>query len=148
VFDVEAIHRTRDGKTLHVMVSAIPTFGADGKIESVLGVCTDITAQKRRERDLAVALRNQQVIFDAAGEGIAFVQSGRIEKPTARWRSCSRATALAQRPAGGGHPRRRAGLAADTRLTRAAARRGESANHEVMLRAPEGSAAGAASGRS
>ena len=141
VFDVEAIHRTRDGKTLHVMVSAIPTFGADGKIESVLGVCTDITAQKRRERDLAVALRNQQVIFDAAGEGIAFVQSGRIEKANG---------ALAQllgvqQPWLSGRPA--ADILADAQdwqrilgLTRAAARRGESANHEVMLRAPEGSA--------
>ena len=139
VFDVEAIHRTRDGKTLHVMVSAIPTFGADGRIESVLGVCTDITAQKRRERELAVALRNQQVIFDAAGEGIAFVQAGRIEKANgalAQLLGVQRSW-LIGRPA--------ADIMADTadwrrtlELTRAAAGRGESANHEVMLRAPEG----------
>ena len=141
VFDVEAVHRTRDGKTLHVTVSAIPTFGADGRIESVLGVCTDITAQKRRERDLAVALRNQQVIFDAAGEGIAFVQSGRIEKANG---------ALAQMlgvqlPWLNGRPA--SDILADAEdwqrvleITRAAAQRGESANHEVMLRAPEGSA--------
>jgi diguanylate cyclase (GGDEF)-like protein/PAS domain S-box-containing protein len=141
VFDLEAVHRTRDGKTLHVMVSAIPTFAADGRIESVLGVCTDITAQKRRERDLAVALRNQQVIFDAAGEGIAFVQAGRIEKANGAlahllgvqhdW--------LSGRPA--------ADILADAadwqrilEVIRAAARRGESANHEVRLRAPEGAA--------
>jgi diguanylate cyclase (GGDEF)-like protein/PAS domain S-box-containing protein len=143
VFDVEAIHRTRDGKTLHVMVSAIPTFGADGGIESVLGVCTDITAQKRRERELAVALRNQQVIFDAAGEGIAFVQAGRIEEAN---------NALAQmlgvqRPWLSGRPA--ADILANAEdwqrileLTRAAAQRGESANHEVMLRAPEVGAGG------
>ena len=138
VYDIETVHRTRDGKTLHVMVSAIPTFGADGKIESVLGVCTDITAQKRRERELAVALRNQQVIFDAAGEGIAFVQSGRIEKANG---------ALAQMlgvPHSWLSGRPAADILASTddwqRIlegTRAAAQRGESANHEVMLRAPE-----------
>lgn len=138
VFDVEAIHRTRDGKLLHVMVSAIPTFGADGKLESVLGVCTDITAQKRRERELAVALRNQQVIFDAAGEGIAFVQSERIEKANG---------ALAKmlgvpRPWLSGRPAADIlASAADwpqiLAITRAAAQRGESANREVMLRAPD-----------
>jgi len=141
VFDVEAIHRTRDGKTLHVMVSAIPTFGADGKLESVLGVCTDITAQKRRERELAVALRNQQVIFDAAGEGIAFVQAGRIERANG---------ALAQMldvPGSWLSGRPAADILANeadwqriVEITRAAAQRGESANHEVMLRAPEAGA--------
>ena len=140
VFDVEAVHRTRDGKTLVVTVSAIPTLGADGRIESVLGVCTDITAQKRRERELAVALRNQQVIFDAAGEGIAFVQAGRIEKANG---------ALAHLlgvPHSWLNGRPAADILADAddwqRIlegTRAAAGRGESANHEVMLRAPEGS---------
>jgi len=143
VFDVEAVHRTRDGKTLHVMVSAIPTLGADGRLESVLGVCTDITSQKGRERELAVALRNQQVIFDAAGEGIAFVQAGKVEKAN---------DALAQML---GVPRRwlngrpAADILADAddwqrilEFARAAAQRGESANHEVKLRAPEGGAGG------
>ena len=141
VFDVEAIHRTRDGKTLNVMISAIPTVGADGKLESVLGVCTDITAQKHRERELAVALRNQQVIFDAAGEGIAFVQSGRIERANG---------ALAQM-LGVSHAWLRGRSAEDIladaadwqrilEVTRTAAQHGESANREVMLRAPEGAA--------
>jgi diguanylate cyclase (GGDEF)-like protein/PAS domain S-box-containing protein len=139
VYDIEAVHRTRDGKTLHVTVSAIPTFGADGRIESVLGVCTDITAQKRRERELAVALRNQQVIFDAAGEGIAFVQSGRIEKANGALAQVLGVPLswLSGRPA--------ADILANAGdwqrvldVTRAAARRGESANHEVMLRVPDG----------
>jgi diguanylate cyclase (GGDEF)-like protein/PAS domain S-box-containing protein len=142
VFDVEAIHQTRDGATLYVTVSAIPTFDGNGELESVLGVCTDITTQKRRERELAVALRNQQVIFDAAGEGIAFIRSGRIENANgalAQMLGVSRSW-LGGRPA--------ADLLADAadwqrilEITRAAAQRGESANHEVMLRAPEGAAA-------
>lgn len=142
VFDIEAIHQTRDGATLYVSVSAIPNFDASGELESVIGVCTDITALKRRERELHVALRNQQVIFDAAGEGIAFVQGGRIENANG---------ALAQmlgvsRPWLIGRPA--ADILADAvewqrilEITRAAARTGESANHEVMLRTPEGAAA-------
>jgi diguanylate cyclase (GGDEF)-like protein/PAS domain S-box-containing protein len=144
IFDVEAVHQTRDGKVLNVMVSAIPTFDADGELDSVLGVCTDITAQKRRERELAVALRNQQVIFDAAGEGIAFVQEGRIESGNgalAKLLGLPRSR-LEGRPA--------ADLLADAadwqrivEVAREAAQRGESANQEVMLRAPEGADAGA-----
>jgi diguanylate cyclase (GGDEF)-like protein/PAS domain S-box-containing protein len=141
VFDVEAVHRTRDGRSLHVMVSAIPSLGADGRLESVLGVCTDITAQKGRERELAVALRNQQVIFDAAGEGIAFVQAGRIERANG-----ALAKLLGVRPPWlDGRPA--ADILAEANdwprileLTRAAAQRGESANHEVMLRPTEAGA--------
>jgi diguanylate cyclase (GGDEF)-like protein/PAS domain S-box-containing protein len=106
-----------------------------------LGVCTDITTQKRRERELAVALRNQQVIFDAAGEGIAFVQAGKIESANgalAKMLGVSRSW-LDGRPAV-----EMVATAADWQrileVTRAAAQRGESANHEVMLRAPEGAA--------
>jgi len=141
VFDVEAIHQTSDGATVYVTVSAIPTFDAEGELESVHGVCTDITAQKRRERELAVALRNQQVIFDAAGEGIAFVKAGRIENANgalAQMLGVSR-TWLNGRPA--------ADILAEASdwkrvldVTRAAAERGESVNHEVMLRAPEAGA--------
>ena len=142
VFDVEAVQQTRDGETLYVTVSAIPNFNADGELDSVLGVCTDITAQKRRERELAVALRNQQVIFDAAGEGIAFVQAGRIENANG---------ALAQMlgvPRAWLSGRQAAEILADAadwqrilEVTRSAAARGESANQEVLLRAPDGVAA-------
>ncbi len=138
VFDVEVIHQTRDGEVRYVSISAVPAFDAQGELESVLGVCTDVTAQKRRERELGVALRNQQVIFDAAGEGIAFVRSGRIENANgalAQMLSVSRSW-LIGRPV--------ADLLAETadwskilEITRAAALRGESANHEAMLRTPD-----------
>ena len=141
VFDVEAVHRARDGRRVDVLVSAIPTFDADGEVESVLGVCTDITAQKRREHELAVALRNQQVIFDAAGEGIAFVQAGRIERANG---ALAKMLGVAPAWLDG---RAAADLLADpsgwTRLvedTRAAGGRGAAANREVMLRAGEGDA--------
>ncbi len=142
VFDVEVEHQARDGRRLYVSVSAIPTFGADGELDSVLGVCTDITTARRREQELAVALRNQQVIFDAAGEGIAVVQAGTIVEANgalARMLSVGRAW-LDGRPA--------ADIVADAAVwqrivaeAQAAAQRGESANHEVVLRAgPDGNA--------
>jgi diguanylate cyclase (GGDEF)-like protein/PAS domain S-box-containing protein len=136
VFDVEVEHQARDGRRLHVSVSAIPTFNTDGELDSVLGVCTDITAARRREQELAVALRNQQVIFDAAGEGIAVVQGGRIVEANgalARMLSVSRgwlegraAAAIVADPADWQR------IVADAH---AAGHRGESANNEVVLRA-------------
>lgn len=143
VFDVEAVHLTESGESIHVMVSAVPTYDAAGELDSVLGVCTDISTQKRRERELGVALRNQQVIFDAAGEGIAFVRGGRIENANG---------ALAQmlgvsRPWLNGRPV--VDILADAddwhrilEIARAAALRGESANREVVLRALEANSGG------
>jgi diguanylate cyclase (GGDEF)-like protein/PAS domain S-box-containing protein len=138
VFDAEVVHQARDGRLLQIAVSAIPTFDASGELDSVLGVCTDITAGKRRERELSVALRNQQVIFDAAGEGIAVVQSGRIVEANgalARMLSVSRRW-LEGRPA--------ADIVADPadwmRIVagaQAALQGAGSANQEVVLRAGE-----------
>jgi len=140
VFDVEAVHQARDGRLLNVAVSAIPSFDADGELDSVLGVVTDITAAKRRERDLAVALRNQQVIFDAAGEGIAVVHGGRIVEANG---ALARILSVGRGWLDG---RDAADLVADPadwlRIVadaRAAAERGESANQEVVLRAGDDS---------
>ena len=53
------------------------------------GVCADITALKHRERELNVAMRNQEAVFDAAGEGIVFVRNGGSRVRTALWPACS-----------------------------------------------------------
>jgi len=72
----------------------------------VTGVCADITALKQRERELNLAMRNQQAVFDAAGEGIVFVRNGRIEGPN---RALARMLGLTRealcRSAGRGDPR-------------------------------------------
>ena len=52
-----------------------------GEIESVTVSAGDIRGLKQRERELDIALRNQQAVFDAAGEGIAFVRHRRTEGP-------------------------------------------------------------------
>ena len=81
VFDMEAIQRTKRAEPLYVNISALPMLNDAGEIESVTGICSDITGLKQRERELNIALSNQQAVFDAAGEGIAFVRRGRIEGP-------------------------------------------------------------------
>lgn len=143
VYDIEVTHLSRTGKSLHVTVSALPTLDADGELESVLGICTDITALKGRERELHVALRNQQVIFDAAGEGIAFVRDGRIENAngalakmlgvTREWLLNRQVREVLARPHDWEDIRR---------VTLAAATQTEAANHEVMMRAPDGGSGG------
>jgi diguanylate cyclase (GGDEF)-like protein/PAS domain S-box-containing protein len=143
VYDIEATHLSRTGKAIHVTVSALPTLDGNGKVESVLGICTDITALKGRERELRVALRNQQVIFDAAGEGIAFVRDGAIESAngalakmlgaTREWLIGRQVREILARPGDWEDIRR---------VTHAAGQQGEAANHEVMMRAPDAATGG------
>lgn len=78
VFDAELQHFSAKGEVVNVTISALPTRDENGRIESVIGVATNITALKLRESELNVALRNQQALFDSAGEGIAFVKAGHI----------------------------------------------------------------------
>lgn len=139
VFEMEAILRDVRGQPLCVNVSALPILNASGQIESVTGVCTDITAAKQRERELNIALRNQQAIFDAAGEGIVFVRNARIEGPN---RALARMLGVT-REALVGQPveeilAARSDWETIDQATRAAAVRGEAAIHEVMLRANDG----------
>ena len=139
LFDMEAVHRSKRGETLHLSISALPTVNAAGVIESVTGVCSDITAVKQRERELNVVMRNQQAIFDAAGEGIAFVRRGRIESANgalARMLGLTRESLLGQ-PVGeilANH----SDWETIEHATSAAGIRGDAAIHEVMLRATDG----------
>jgi diguanylate cyclase (GGDEF)-like protein/PAS domain S-box-containing protein len=126
LFDTEAVARSKRGEPLHVSVSVLPTINAAGAIESVTGVCSDITAVKQRERELNVALRNQQAIFDAPHESDALARmlgvtrEGLLGQPMAEvlatrsdWETIEHATS-------------------------AAGVRGDAAIHEVMLRAADG----------
>jgi len=139
IFEMEAVLRDRRGEALHVSVSALPMLNSTGQVDSVTGVCADITALKQRERELNIAMRNQQAVFDAAGEGIVFIRNGRIEGPN---RALARMLGLT-REALVGQPVEEI-LATRTdwdtidQATRAAYVRGEAAIHEVMLRANDG----------
>lgn len=142
VYDVELTQRARGGATVHVVVSALPAVDEQGAVESVIGVCSDVTALKGRERELKIALGNQQAVFDAAGEGIARVREGRIEaanRALARMVGLTR-DALIGRPAAQllAQPER---WQAIVDATVGSARRGQAAIHEVTVRTPDGAAA-------
>ncbi len=139
VFGMEAVLRNRQGEAVHVNVSAMPILNEAGQVESVTGVCADITAMKQRERELNIAMRNQQAVFDAAGEGIVFVRNARIEGPN---RALARMLGVT-REALVGQPveeilATRSDWETIDQATRAASVRGEAAIHEVMLRANDG----------
>jgi len=139
VFDMEVVHRSKRSEPLYLTVSALPMINDAGNVESVTGICSDITGIKQRERELNIALRNQQAIFDAAGEGIAFVRKGRIEGPNgalARMLGVTREALL-------GQPveeilANRGDWETIEQATNAAGVRGDAAIHEVMLRARDG----------
>jgi diguanylate cyclase (GGDEF)-like protein/PAS domain S-box-containing protein len=144
VFDAEAVHLSRAGERVYVVVSALPVRDEAGRIEAVYGICSDITALKRRERELNAALRNQQVIFEAAGEGIAFVRDDRIESANGALAKMLGVTR--ERLAGravGDFLARPEEWDAVRRASLEAAARGEAAIHEAMLRAPAGAGRGA-----
>jgi diguanylate cyclase (GGDEF)-like protein/PAS domain S-box-containing protein len=139
LFDMEAVHCSKRGEPLYLSVSALPTINAAGAIESVTGVCSDITAVKQRERELNVAMRNQQAIFDAAGEGIAFIRRGRIDSANgalARMLGVTREALLGQPVAE--ILAERSDWDTIEHATSAAGVRGDAAIHEVMLRATDG----------
>jgi diguanylate cyclase (GGDEF)-like protein/PAS domain S-box-containing protein len=78
VRNVELVHMTKSKRRIFVSINAVPLFDSEGKIEGVMGITTDITHVKRRERAFQDATRLQRLIFDAAGEGIVLVRDGRI----------------------------------------------------------------------
>ena len=139
VFDMEAVQRTKRAEPLYVNISALPMLNAAGEIESVTGICSDITGLKQRERELNIALRNQEAVFDAAGEGIAFVRRGRIEGPNgalARMLGISRNELIGQPVAE--ILANRGDWDTIEHATSAAGVKGDAAIHEVMLRAQDG----------
>lgn len=140
VFDVGVQHYSAQGEIVSVTVSALPTRDDNGRIESVVGVVTDISAVKAREQELSVALRQQQALFDAAGEGIAFVRGGVIDganRALAKMLGVSRQW-LAQRPVADILAARES-WESIVAATVDAGQANEAAIHEVALRAHEGS---------
>jgi diguanylate cyclase (GGDEF)-like protein/PAS domain S-box-containing protein len=140
VFDVELTQLRRDGQPIVVQISAQPQIDERGRIESIIGVASDITTLKRREAELHRALVNQQAVFESAGEGIVFVRNDRIESAnpalskmlgiTREWMIGRPVAAILANNIAWDSVRQ---TAAD------AATRGEAAIHEVMMRVPDGS---------
>lgn len=140
VFDVELTQLRRDGEPVVVHISAQPQLDERGRIESVLGVASDITTLKRREAELHRALVNQKAVFEAAGEGIVFVRNDRIESANPALSKMLGITRewMIGRPVA-------AILANDSawesvrQTAEDAAARGEAVIHEMMMRVPSDS---------
>jgi diguanylate cyclase (GGDEF)-like protein/PAS domain S-box-containing protein len=78
VRNVEMVHMTSSQRRVFVSINAVALYDAEGKFNGVMGVNTDITHVKRRERAFQDATRLQRLIFDAAGEGIVLMRNRRI----------------------------------------------------------------------
>jgi len=78
VRNVELVHLTRRQRRIFVSVNAVPVTDESGHFTGVIGINTDITHLKKRERAFQDVTRVQRLIFDSAGEGIVMVRNHRI----------------------------------------------------------------------
>jgi diguanylate cyclase (GGDEF)-like protein/PAS domain S-box-containing protein len=78
--DLEAVHITQDGRRIIVSISAVPLRHPDGRFAGVIGMNADLTALKSRERRLSEALRVERTVLDSAGQAIAVVKQGMVQR--------------------------------------------------------------------
>ncbi len=79
--DLEMVHLNKLGRRVYVSINAVPMLDeADGSYAGAMGINTDITYLKRRERAFQDSVRMQRLIFDSAGEGIVMIRNGRIHR--------------------------------------------------------------------
>ncbi len=76
--NLEVVHINSTQHRIFVSINAVPMYDALGRVEGVMGIATDITHLKKRERAFQDATRLQRLIFDSAGEGIVLVRNQRI----------------------------------------------------------------------
>ncbi|MGZ8993296.1 MAG: diguanylate cyclase domain-containing protein [Burkholderiaceae bacterium] len=78
--DLEAVHMTQGGRRLIMSISAAPLKRPDGTFAGVIGMNADLTALKSRERRLSEALRVERTVLDSAGQAIAVVKLGTVQR--------------------------------------------------------------------
>jgi diguanylate cyclase (GGDEF)-like protein/PAS domain S-box-containing protein len=78
--DLEAVHMTQGNRRLIVSISAAPLRRPDGTFAGVIGMNADLTALKSRERRLSEALRVERTVLDSAGQAIAVVKLGTVQR--------------------------------------------------------------------
>jgi diguanylate cyclase (GGDEF)-like protein/PAS domain S-box-containing protein len=78
--DLEAVHMAQGGRRLIMSISAAPLKRPDGTFAGVIGMNVDLTALKSRERRLSEALRVERTVLDSAGQAIAVVKSGTVQR--------------------------------------------------------------------
>lgn len=78
--DLEAVHMTQGGRRLIMSISAAPLRRPDGTFAGAIGMNADLTALKSRERRLSEALRVERTVLDSAGQAIAVVKLGVVQR--------------------------------------------------------------------
>jgi len=78
--DLEAVHVTQGGRRLIMSISAAPLRRPDGTFAGAIGMNADLTALKSRERRLSEALRVERTVLDSAGQAIAVVKLGVVQR--------------------------------------------------------------------
>jgi diguanylate cyclase (GGDEF)-like protein/PAS domain S-box-containing protein len=63
-----------------VSISAVPMRHRDGRFAGLIGMNADLTALKSRERRLSEALRVERTVLDSAGQAIAVVKQGMVQR--------------------------------------------------------------------
>jgi diguanylate cyclase (GGDEF)-like protein/PAS domain S-box-containing protein len=77
---LEAVHIGQDGRRVIVSISAAPLRYPDGRFAGAIGMNADLTALKSRERRLSEALRVERTVLDSAGQAIAVVKQGVVQR--------------------------------------------------------------------
>ncbi len=78
--DLEAVHITQEGRRVIVSISAVPLRHPGGKFAGAIGMNADLTALKSRETRLSEALRVERTVLDSAGQAIAVVKLGLVQR--------------------------------------------------------------------
>lgn len=78
--DLEAVHVTHDGRRVIVSISAVPLRHPGGRFAGAIGMNADLTALKSRETRLSEALRVERTVLDSAGQAIAVVKRGLVQR--------------------------------------------------------------------
>jgi diguanylate cyclase (GGDEF)-like protein/PAS domain S-box-containing protein len=78
--DLETVQQAKDGQRLIIAIDAVPLRSVDGHFAGAIGMSTDLTMVKQRERRLAEALRIERTVLDSAGQAIAVVKDGFVAR--------------------------------------------------------------------
>lgn len=78
--DLEVVQLNRQGQHIVVAMTAAPLRSPDGRFAGAIGMNSDLTAIKQREVRLAEALRIERTVLDSAGQSIAVVKQGRVQR--------------------------------------------------------------------
>lgn len=74
------LHFDSLGAPISLSFNATPVRDAAGRVRGASGTATDIGERLAREAQLAAALAEQELIFEAASEGIVFEKDGLVRK--------------------------------------------------------------------